>query len=53
MKNGTTLECFTTLRLCKTCKRETPHEIHTGEGCKAYICIPCKQRGELYEQTRD
>jgi DNA-directed RNA polymerase subunit RPC12/RpoP len=53
MKTWATEKSVTTLRLCQTCKKETPHEIHTGDGCRCYVCVPCKQRAELYEQNRD
>jgi hypothetical protein len=53
MKTWTTDESVTTLRLCNVCKDKTPHEIHAGDGCTAYICIPCRQRSELHELTRE
>ena len=53
MKTWATEESVTTLRFCRTCNKETPHTIHKGEGCKAYICVPCEERAELYELNRD
>jgi hypothetical protein len=43
----------TTLRHCKTCARQTPHEIRTGSGVIATICVPCLQRALQYELDRD
>jgi len=53
MKTWATEESVRTLRFCRTCNKETPHEIHAGEGSKAYICVPCTQRHEIYEQDMD
>lgn len=53
MRTWATEKSVTTLRLCQTCKQETPYRICTGEGCKAYVCIVCEQRAELYQQSRD
>ena len=43
----------TTLRHCKVCNRETPHEILSGGGCVAKICIPCLENSKRYELDRD
>jgi len=53
MKTGTIVEYASTLRFCQSCEKETPHEIYVGDGCKGYVCVPCKLRGELYEENRD
>jgi hypothetical protein len=42
-----------TLRFCKTCRRETAHEIRMGQGLTATICISCLQRALSYELDRD
>jgi hypothetical protein len=42
-----------TIRYCKACEMETPHEIIAGSGCVAKICLPCLQRSERYELDRD
>jgi hypothetical protein len=41
------------LRFCKTCQKQTPHEIRTGAGVAAAICIACLQRALNYELSRD
>jgi hypothetical protein len=33
-----------TIRYCKACQKETPHEIVFGGGCVAKICIPCLEQ---------
>jgi len=33
-----------TPKYCKTCQRETPHQIRGGRGVIAVICIPCLSR---------
>lgn len=43
----------TTRRWCTTCEMETEHEIKTGDGIIAKICIPCRVRRYIHEQTRD
>lgn len=43
----------TTLKFCKICQRETPHQIRGGEGVVAVICIPCLRRALTYELDRD
>jgi len=42
-----------TLRYCKTCRKETPHEIRGGVGLTAAICIECLRRALSYELDRD
>lgn len=43
----------TTRRWCTTCEMETEHEIKSGDGIIAKICIPCRVRRYIHEQTRD
>lgn len=43
----------TTRKWCPNCEMETEHEIKTGDGCVAKICIPCRVRNFIREQTRD
>lgn len=31
----------------------TAHEIRVGDGCKAYICLKCREEHLLHELTRD
>jgi len=33
-----------TLRYCKVCKTETQHEVRSGSGVIAIICVPCLTR---------
>jgi len=42
-----------TMKYCKTCQRDTPHEIRMGSGVTATICVPCLRRGFDYELERD
>ena len=42
-----------TMKFCKVCQKETPHEIRGGSGVVATICIPCLRRALEYEQERD
>ena len=42
-----------TMKFCKTCHKETPHELHEGAGVRATICIPCLRRALCYEMDRD
>ncbi len=42
-----------TMKYCKTCQMETPHEIHRGTGATATICVPCLCRALRYELDRD
>jgi hypothetical protein len=41
------------IKYCKTCQRETTHEISGGAGVVAVICIPCLNRALTYELERD
>jgi hypothetical protein len=42
-----------TIRYCKTCGKDTPHEILSGAGCVAKVCIPCLKQTESRELDRD
>ena len=42
-----------TLRYCKVCQKETPHEIRAGAGITARPCVECMERGLKYELDRD
>ena len=42
-----------TMKFCKLCQRETPHQISRGEGVSAVICMPCWYRAIAYELERD
>ena len=37
---------------CKACGKETPHEVHRGEGLVARVCVPCLVRAMGYEAER-
>jgi len=41
------------MKFCKTCQKETPHEIRGGSGVTASICISCLRRALSYEMDRD
>jgi hypothetical protein len=43
----------TTMKFCEICQRETPHQIRSGEGVIAVICIPCLSRVLMCELERD
>lgn len=43
----------TTMMYCKNCQRETPHEIYTGSGVTAKVCIECLRRALEYDLERD
>ena len=43
----------TTIKFCRFCQRETPHQIRGGKGVVAVICIPCLNRALAYELQRD
>jgi NMD protein affecting ribosome stability and mRNA decay len=48
------IECGpTTLRVCLSCQKETPHQIRAGAGATVKICVRCLERALLYEETRD
>jgi hypothetical protein len=42
-----------TLRFCKVCRKETPHEIRSGAGLTAKMCMKCLADGRRYELDRD
>jgi hypothetical protein len=41
------------MKYCKTCQRETPHQIRGGPGMGVVICVPCLSRALTYELGRD
>jgi len=42
-----------TLHYCKTCLRETTHEIHQHGGLETANCVPCMERSISYELDRE
>lgn len=42
-----------TLRYCRTCHKETPHQLREGAGVMVTLCVPCLERALSYEQDRD
>jgi hypothetical protein len=42
-----------TIKYCKTCARETPHQIRGGRDLIAVICISCLERALKYQLERD
>ncbi len=42
-----------TIRYCRTCQKDTPHEIREGAGVIATFCLPCVDRALSYELDRD
>jgi len=38
---------------CKTCQKDTAHEIRNGEGVVVVICISCLTRALIHELGRD
>jgi hypothetical protein len=42
-----------TLRYCKLCQKETPHEIRVGAGVVAKFCVACMERELFYELEKD
>jgi hypothetical protein len=42
-----------TLRFCKVCLKETLHEIRSGAGLTAKICVKCMEDERRYELDRD
>lgn len=42
-----------TLKYCKTCRRETSHEIRCASGASAAICLSCLKRALAYEMERE
>ena len=43
----------TTIRLCRVCQRETPHQIRFGCGVVAKICVPCLEQSLMNGRGRD
>jgi hypothetical protein len=42
-----------TLRFCKVCRKDTTHEIRSGAGLTAKICMTCMDGGHRFELDRD
>jgi hypothetical protein len=42
-----------TIKYCKTCQRETAHQIRGGPGVVAFICTACLERALTHELGRD
>ena len=42
-----------TLRFCKVCRKETTHEIRSGAGLTAKMCVICLETGRRYKLDRD
>jgi hypothetical protein len=42
-----------TLRFCPVCQKETAHEVRSGSGVVARICVPCLSRALAYELDRE
>lgn len=42
-----------TMKYCRTCEKETPHEIRGGEGVSAIICLACLFRALSFEPEQD
>jgi hypothetical protein len=42
-----------TIKFCKACQRDTPHQIRANPGVTVVICVPCLNRALLYESDRD
>ncbi len=42
-----------TLRHCRTCGKETPHQLRQGAGVVVSLCVPCLERALTYELDRD
>jgi hypothetical protein len=42
-----------TIKYCKTCQMETPHQIRSGPGVVTVICVACLGRALAYELDRD
>lgn len=40
-------------KYCKTCRKDTLHEIRMGSGVIATMCIACLERALCYELDRD
>lgn len=42
-----------TIKHCKTCQSETPHQIRVGRDVAAVFCISCLERALRYQLGRD
>ncbi len=42
-----------TMRYCRTCGKETPHQLRQGTGVVVSLCVPCLERALSYELDRD
>jgi hypothetical protein len=42
-----------TIKYCKTCVRETAHQIRRGPDVVAVICVSCLERALKYQLERD
>ena len=42
-----------TLRYCRSCEKETPHQLRQGSGVVVMLCVPCLERALSYELDRD
>jgi hypothetical protein len=42
-----------TMKYCKLCEKQTPHQIRTGQAVLTAICIPCLRRAITRELGRD
>jgi hypothetical protein len=42
-----------TLRYCRACAKETPHEIRESPGVIAAVCVRCAERALSYELDRE
>ena len=42
-----------TMKYCKVCEKETPHEVRYGSGVAAVICVPCLRRALSHEMERE
>jgi len=42
-----------TIRFCRVCQKDTPHEVRSGAGVIARMCIPCLERALTYELDRE
>ena len=42
-----------TLRYCRSCGKETPHQLRQGTGVVVTLCVPCLERALTYELDRD
>jgi len=42
-----------TLRYCRACAKQTPHEIRENSDVTAAICVACVERALSYELDRE